>query len=330
MGTTDTSKDNTKLAFLFPGQGSQYTQMGVHLYQTHAPTRALFAEADKVLGYPLSKIILEGPEDKLKETEVTQPALLTVSVATARFLGEHGLKPDVMAGHSLGEYSALVMADCLDFADAVNLVRLRGRYMQEAVPAGKGTMAAILGLEDSLVAALCERARGEGVTVEPAGYNCPGQVVVAGEIAGVEKVMALAKTEGAKAIPLKVSAPFHCSMLKNAGERLAAELAKLKLRTPKIPYIANVDAQPVGNAADIAGKLTDQVCKPVMWNQTLMSMLLMRVQKFIEVGPGKVCVGHLKKVERRQTPGRAAAFAVTDKEADLKGVLEMFGRNLTT
>jgi [acyl-carrier-protein] S-malonyltransferase len=320
-----------KLAFLFPGQGAQYAQMGSHLYANHSPTRELFAIADKVLGYKLSELILQGPEEKLKETEVTQPALLTVSVATGRYLLEQGIKPQVMAGHSLGEYSALVVAESLDFAEAVRLTQLRGRYMQQAVPMGVGTMAAILGLEDQLVENLCARVRqNDGAKpntsiVEPAGYNCPGQVVVAGEVAAVERLMELAKSEGGKCIPLKVSAPFHCSMLKPAAEKMAEEFKKVKFSAPKIPYFANVDAMMVGNAAEIAHKLTEQIVKPVCWSQTLTNMLLMNVQRFIEVGPGKVCIGHLKKVERRKSP-RAAAFAVTDKEADLKNVLEVFAK----
>ena len=196
--------------------------------------------------------------------------------------------------------------------------------MQEAVPTGEGTMYAILGLEDQEVDQICARVRNDGVIVEAAAYNCPGQVVVAGEVDAVKRAGQLAKEQSARVIPLKVSAPFHCSMLKPAADRLLEHLNKIQFRDPKIPYFANVDANMVTSASDIVPKLTDQVCKPVRWTQSLRNMFMTRTQRFIEAGPGKVCVGHLRKVERRKTD-RAAVFAFTDKEPELKEVLSLFG-----
>jgi [acyl-carrier-protein] S-malonyltransferase len=322
-------KKTSKLAFLFPGQGSQYMKMGAHLYEQYAPCREIFATADRELELPLTQLIMEGPESKLTETEITQPAILTVSVATGHYLVAHGVVPDLMAGHSLGEYSALVLAGSIEFAQAVRLVRLRGRFMQQAVPAGAGTMAAVLGLEDQAVERLCEQVNQSGGLVEPAGYNCPGQLVVAGRVESVAALIDLAKAAGGKCTLLKVSAPFHCSMLRPAAVQLAAELCKIDWRPPRIPYIANVDAKLTAAAAEIQDKLAEQVCNPVRWSATLRQMLMMRVERFVEVGPGRVCVGHLKKVERRRGD-RAATFAITDKEADLKEVLDWLGKSAET
>lgn len=318
-----TGDQNAKLAFLFPGQGSQYVGMGAHLVETHKPAAELLERADKALGFELSKIILEGPEEQLTQTEHTQPAIMTISVAVAQYLFEHNIRPDVMAGHSLGEYSALVVAGALEFEDALRLLYLRGKAMQEAVPAGTGSMAAIIGLDNAEVEGFCQQVAGKGQVVEPAGYNCPKQVVVSGHKEAVKQVVELASKARARCVELKVSAPFHCSLLKPAEERLRAALAEVEFSTPNIPYVANVNAELGQNSDSVAEMLAQQVCKPVLWAPSLLKILTMRVQRFIEVGPGKVCVGHLRKVDRRKG-SRAALFAVTDQQTDLDGVIREF------
>jgi [acyl-carrier-protein] S-malonyltransferase len=284
--------------FLFPGQGSQAVGMGKYLFDVDPAARETFEEADAALGEPLSKLILEGPEETLKETANAQPAILTVSVAAARVLRNRGIKPVAMAGHSLGEYSALVLSGALRFPDAVRLVRMRGRFMQEAVPLGAGTMSAVLGADEPLVEEVCREISARGMVVEPANYNCPGQLVISGTVDGVAAAVARLAEKGVKkCVPLKVSAPFHCSLLRPAAERLAVELSKVPVRDPEVPYIANVDCSIVRKAEGVIPRLVDQVHKPVRWTQSLERLVQdFRPEAMVEVGPGQVVNGHMKKV----------------------------------
>lgn len=232
-----------KIAFVFPGQGAQAVGMGKDVYDALPDSRAVFEKGDEVLGFPLSKLVFEGPDSELKQTVNTQPALVTTSVAYLEALNKHGLKPDYVAGHSLGEYSALVASGVLSYEDAVSLVRLRGRFMEEAVPGGQGAMAAVLGAEREALAELCNNISAEGNPVELANVNCPGQIVVSGSLEGVNAVVQRVKEAGGKrAIPLEVSGPFHSSLMKEAAERLAAELKGVNFNAPSVPVIANVTA----------------------------------------------------------------------------------------
>lgn len=289
-------------AYVFPGQGSQYVGMGKALVEKYEVAKRTFAEADDALGFALSKLIFEGPLEKLTETENNQPAILTTSVAYWRVLRElkgDALDAGVVAGHSLGEYSALVAAEAIDFRDAVRTVRARGRYMTEAVPLGKGTMAAIIGVEAPKLEELCRAASQGDEVVEPAGYNSPGQIVVAGHVPAVQRLMKAAEEAGGKAMPLTVSGPFHSSPLKPAGDRLAQDLAKVTFRSPSIAYVPNVTAEPTREAGSIRKHLTEQVYKPVRWEQSVRAMLAMGATEFVEVGPGRVLVGLVKKVDRK-------------------------------
>jgi [acyl-carrier-protein] S-malonyltransferase len=284
-------------AFLFPGQGSQFVGMGQFLVD-HPIAKKTFQEANDALGYDLTKIMWEGPEDELKATQNAQPAILTVEVAIGRILQDKGIQPTIMAGHSLGEYSCLVISAAMTFADAVRSVNKRGIYMQQAVPLGKGTMAAVLGLDDLIVEKACEEISAQGFLVEPANYNCPGQLVISGSIEGVEKASTLLKERGAKrCLPLQVSAPFHCSMLKPAGLNLEKDLNNIRFRNPNMPYIANVDVASVTRGDDIKGRLVEQVWSPVRWTQTMQKLVKTypNIQP-IEVGPGKTIAGLMKKV----------------------------------
>lgn len=286
-------------AFIFPGQGAQYVGMGKALAEQFEVAKNTFAEANEALGMDLTQLVFEGPLETLTETENNQPAILSTSVAYYRVLREKGHDAGIVAGHSLGEYSALVAAEALSFADAVRLVRARGKYMQEAVPLGVGTMAAIVGPKAPDVEGWCEKAtEGESV-VEPAGYNCPGQTVVAGHVEAVDRLIALAEAEGARAIKLQVSAPFHSSPLTPAGENLAGELDKVEVRTPRIPYVPNVTAEPTSSADDIKRLLIEQVSKPVRWEASVRAMMEAGVEEFLEVGPGKTLLGFCRKIERR-------------------------------
>ena len=286
-------------ALLFPGQGSQKVGMGRALHDADAGARALFAEADAVLGYPLSRICFEGPEAELTATANAQPAILTVSLAALGFLRARtaaAVAPMAVAGHSLGEYSALVATGALRFADAVRLVHLRGKFMQEAVPAGVGAMAAILGLAADEVAAACREAAGAEV-VSPANLNGGGQVVIAGHKAAVERACAAAKARGAKrAVPLAVSAPFHCSLMQPAADRLAAELERIEVAAPQVPVVTNVEAAPNQDPTRVRELLTRQVTAPVRWEESVERLASMGVTRAIEVGAGNVLAGLVRRI----------------------------------
>jgi [acyl-carrier-protein] S-malonyltransferase len=286
------------IAFLFPGQGSQKVGMGQALAGAFPEARAAFDEADAALGESLSRLCFEGPEDRLMLTENTQPAILTASIAAQRVLAARGIVPAFVAGHSLGEYSANVAAGTLAFADAVRTVRNRGRYMQEAVPVGVGAMAAILGLDAEAVQRACDEAA-QGEIVSPANINGAGQVVIAGAKAAVERAGVIARTLGAKrAIPLPVSAPFHCALMKPAEERLAPELRALAVRTPAVPVVANVDAEPKRDAASAIEALVRQVSAPVRWEAVVGRLASEGVTTYVEVGPGTVLSGLVRKIQK--------------------------------
>jgi [acyl-carrier-protein] S-malonyltransferase len=288
-----------KLAYIFPGQGSQAVGMGKDLYENFATARAVFEEADEALGFKLSAMCFEGNESDLQLTANTQPAILTTSVAAYRAMKAEGFpEPDFAAGHSLGEYSALVAAGVLDFADAVKTVRARGTYMQEAVPVGVGAMAAVLGLDQEAVSDICSEAASGGVC-SPANINSPSQVVIAGNAEAVDKACEIAKAKGAKrAIKLNVSAPFHCQLMMPAQERLAVDLEKLSYRGFAFPVVANVDAAETNDASAVADKLTRQVSSPVLWLQSVQNMRAAGVTNFVEVGAGKVLSGLVRQIDR--------------------------------
>ncbi|WHH59412.1 ACP S-malonyltransferase [Petroclostridium sp. X23] len=287
-----------KVAFIFPGQGSQSVGMGKELVESYDAANAVYDQATQALGMDMKAMIFEGDEETLKITENTQPAILTVSIACFEVLKEKGIKPDVVAGLSLGEYSAHVAAGSVDFDAAVQLVRKRGKYMQEAVPLGVGTMAAILGLDNQDVIDCCEQAKDAGI-VEPANFNCPGQIVIAGEVKAVEKACAVAKGKGAKrAMVLPVSAPFHCSMLKPAGDKLAVELDTVEIKDMSVPVIANVNAEYIKEKDQIKELLIKQVSNSVKWENSIKKMIEDGVDTFIEVGPGKALSGFVKKIDK--------------------------------
>ena len=288
-----------KIAFLFPGQGSQAVGMGRELARRFPIAAQTFAEADEALSFPLSKLCFEGPEEDLRLTENTQPAILTVSVAAARVLAEHGVVPALAAGHSLGEWSAHVAAGTLSFSDAVRAVKARGRAMQLAVPAGQGAMAAILSLEADKVAEACREVVIEtGLVVAAANFNSPGQTVISGALAAVEKASALAKAKGARrAVMLPVSAPFHCALMQPAQEEVARVLATLQLADPRIPVAANVTGEFVTSAAAASDALVHQVTGAVRWVDCMQALKAAGADLFIEVGPGKVLCGLLKQID---------------------------------
>jgi len=286
------------IAFIFPGQGSQKAGMGRALAEAFPVCRETFEEADAALGEPLSRLIFDGPDDRLTLTENAQPAILAVSTAAARLLASRGIAPAFVAGHSLGEYSANVAAGTFSFADALRLVRRRGRYMQEAVPAGAGAMAAILGLEADLVAAACADAA-DGDVVSPANMNGAGQVVIAGSAAAVARAGERAKALGARrVVPIPVSAPFHCALMKPAEDRLAPELRALQTSAPRVPIVANVDAEPKRSARDAIEALVAQVTAPVRWDAVVARLASEGVTTYVEVGPGTVLSGLVRKMQR--------------------------------
>ncbi|HLV00067.1 MAG TPA: ACP S-malonyltransferase [Acidobacteriota bacterium] len=283
-------------AFVFPGQGSQYPGMGKDVAEKYPQARAVFEAADARLGYSLSRLCFEGPDEELRLTEKTQPAILTVSVAIFRVLEAHGVLPDFVAGHSLGEFSALVAAGALEFEEAVELVQWRGRYMQEAVPVGKGAMSAVLGLDLETIEACCREVAGIGVA-EPANLNSPEQVVIAGEREAVEAAGELMRARGARRVmPLPVSAPFHCSLMKPAEIRLQEALKKIRFNDLRFPLVNNADARVVTSGKEAAEALIRQVSSSVLWVRDVEVLLEEGVNTFIEVGPGKVLSGLIRKI----------------------------------
>ena len=290
-----------KVAFLFPGQGSQYAGMGRDLSEKFPEARVAFAEADVALDFPISRLSFEGPEEKLKLTENTQPAILTMSTAVFRVLEAKGIHPDFVAGHSLGEYSALVAAGAMKLRDAAALVRKRGRYMQEAVPVGAGAMAALVGLDVSVVQAICGRAA-EGQVVSPANLNSPGQIVIAGNREAVERAVVLAKEARARmAVLLKVSAPFHSALLKPAEHRLSADLDRCEFADLQYPLVTNVDAAVIRTGIEARSALKRQVSRPVRWYESIQRLLDEGVRTFVEVGPGKVLLGLIRSIDKSVT-----------------------------
>jgi [acyl-carrier-protein] S-malonyltransferase len=295
------STSSSNIAFLFPGQGSQAVGMGKELAEKYSVARKAFDEADEALGYKLSQLCFEGPEDQLKLTEITQPAILTASVAAFRVLAEKGLRPGFVAGHSLGEYSAHVAAGTISFSDAVCTVRNRGKYMQEAVPVGVGAMAAILGMDLEKVTAVCKDAS-HGEVCEPANINSAEQIVISGHKPAVERAAKLASERGAKrAVLLQVSAPFHCSLMQPAQDRLAADLAALAFQKPAVPVVCNVDAEFIIDGEHGRDALVRQVTGAVKWEQSIRDLIGQGVQTFVEVGPGKVLCGLMRQIDRSKT-----------------------------
>jgi [acyl-carrier-protein] S-malonyltransferase len=289
------------IAFLFPGQGSQTVGMGRDLFEKYSIARQTFEEADDALGYKLSQLCFEGPEDQLRLTEITQPAILTVSIAALRVMESQIPRPACVAGHSLGEYSAHVAAGTITFADAVRTVRNRGKYMQEAVPVGVGTMAAILGMSEGKVAGVCHDAA-QGEVCAPANINSPEQIVISGNTAAVERATKLADERGAKrAKLLPVSAPFHCSLMKPAQDRLESDLNALKMRKPVYPVACNVEAEFVTDELKSRDTLVRQVTGSVKWDQCMCLLIAKGVQTFVEIGPGKVLCGLMRQIDRSKT-----------------------------
>ncbi|MCM3013987.1 ACP S-malonyltransferase [Bacillus subtilis] len=300
----------SKIAFLFPGQGSQFIGMGKELYEQVPAAKRLFDEADETLETKLSSLIFEGDAEELTLTYNAQPALLTTSIAVLEKFKESGITPDFTAGHSLGEYSALVAAGALSFKDAVYTVRKRGEFMNEAVPAGEGAMAAILGMDAEALKQVTNKVTEEGNLVQLANLNCPGQIVISGTAKGVELASELAKENGAKrAIPLEVSGPFHSELMKPAAEKLKEVLDACDIKDADVPVISNVSADVMTEKADIKEKLIEQLYSPVRFEESINKLIAEGVTTFIEIGPGKVLSGLVKKVNRR-----LKTIAVSDPE----------------
>ncbi|MGG4266339.1 ACP S-malonyltransferase [Peribacillus simplex] len=288
-----------KIAFVFPGQGSQSIGMGHGLFQENERAQDIFRKADEKLDFPLSELIFNGTQQELTVTYNAQPALLTTSYAFVKELEEAGIKPDYTAGHSLGEYTALVASGAISFEDAVYTVRKRGEFMEAAVPNGQGSMAAILGMDREALSKVTSEITAKGESVQLANINCPGQIVISGTSEGVKLASAKAKENGAKrALPLEVSGPFHSELMKPAAEKLQGVLDEISLKQAQIPVISNVTAKPITAPAEIKEKLIEQLYSPVLWEDSVKSLLELGVDTFIEVGPGKVLGGLIKKIDR--------------------------------
>lgn len=285
-----------KLGMIFPGQGSQTIGMGKEFYDRYDSVKELFKEADEATGAPITSLCFEGPEDELRKTENTQPAILTVSVACQKILAEHGVLPEMVAGHSLGEYSALVAAGVLSFADAVAVVKKRGRFMQEAVPLGRGAMAAVLGLSREAIVEICLDSSSDQAPVQAVNFNCPGQVVIAGSTEAVQIAEGKLKEAGAKrVIGLPVSAPFHSILMQPAALRLQTELDEIDFNDAKIPVVVNVDGSVVTKGSELRNLLVRQAASPVFWEDCMLTMAKEGITLFVEAGPGKVLTGFTKK-----------------------------------
>lgn len=309
-----------KFAFIFPGQGAQTVGMGKAMADAFPVVLDTFREADEALGFPLSEIIFEGPEEELRLTYYTQPAILATSIALYRVFQAEGFNPAYTAGHSLGEYSALVAAGSMDFADAVRVVHARGKLMDEAVPAGQGAMSAVIGGDRSVILTVCEEVSGQIGTVELANINSPGQVVISGKAEAVSKAGDLLNEQGFRVIPLVVSGPFHSSLMQPAADKLIDVLDGITVRDAKIPVVANVSAKPVLSADEIRGALYEQVASSVLWEDSVNYMLEQGVDTFVEIGPGQVLTGLIKKINRR-TP----AFSISDPATYEKTIAALKG-----
>ncbi len=305
------------MAFVFPGQGSQYVGMGERIYNTYQEAKLVFEEASEALGFNMAELCFLGPKEELNKTYRTQPAIVTVSTAFYRILKKRGIEPTAVAGHSLGEYSALVAAEVLSLADAVRLTEKRGRLMQEAVPEGKGLMAAILGLSREVVDEVCLSVTSGYVA--PANYNCPGQIVIAGEKEAVEEAIALARESGAKrAITLAVSAPSHCALMIEASRALAEELKNIEFRPPRVPIVNNADAIFLNTVDSIKASLVKQLDSPLLWEDSIRTMIDSGIDTFVEVGPGRVLSGLIKRID--------SSVSVYNTDEELQKIIETFAK----